>query len=133
MQKEIWKPVRGYEISHEVSNLGRIRTVDRVQTIDRMGKTIFRKKSGQLITPRERHNGYFNVNLTVKYPNGPQNELSVHRMVAMAFIPNPKNKPEVNHKNGKKADNKRVNLEWVTKKENMDHARKNGFIKSKKK
>jgi hypothetical protein len=53
----------------------------------------------------------------------------VHRLVAKTFIPNPQNKPEVNHKNGNTKDNRLQNLEWVTQQENIDHARRNGFLK----
>jgi hypothetical protein len=53
----------------------------------------------------------------------------VHRIVASAFIPNPSNKPCINHKDGNKKNNNISNLEWVTYKENFDHALKNGFIK----
>lgn len=62
------------------------------------------------------------------YANGARSDFQVHRLVATAFIPNPENKPEVNHKNGKKNQNDVVNLEWVTTLENMQHAHSMGFI-----
>lgn len=61
------------------------------------------------------------------YLNGKRYDRKVHRLVAEAYIPNPKNKPEVNHKNGKKNDNRRVNLEWATTAENVAHAFKTGL------
>ncbi len=64
--------------------------------------------------------GYLKVNL------GVGNSISVHRVVALAFIPNPENKPQVNHRNGDKGDNRVENLEWVTGKENTHHARRAG-------
>lgn len=63
--------------------------------------------------------GYASVAL---YNNGFVKRLSIHRLVAEAFIPNPQNKPEVNHKDGNKINNKKQNLEWVTKSENAQHS-----------
>lgn len=63
--------------------------------------------------------------------NGKQCHMSVHRLLAECFIPNPENKPQINHKNGDKTDNRLSNLEWTTGDENIVHAIKNGIIKSK--
>lgn len=63
--------------------------------------------------------GYLNVDL---YQNGKRSKRRVHRLVAEAFIPNPDNKPEINHIDGNKLNNRADNLEWVTKKENCRHA-----------
>ena len=70
--------------------------------------------------------GYLKVNL---YNDGVGSSKRVHRLVAEAFIPNPDNKPDVNHKNGNKHDNCVDNLEWVTKSENMKHAYQTGLAK----
>lgn len=67
-------------------------------------------------------NGYYAVNTMVK---GKQKHFYVHRLIAKAFIPNPENKPQVNHKDGNKLNNEIDNLEWVTSKENVRHAYKN--------
>ena len=77
---------------------------------------------------KDKKTGYYLIHLSVK--NKSYTKL-VHRLVAEAFIRNPKNKPEVNHKNGKKYDNDVTNLEWVTEKENMRHAYKIGLNKPK--
>lgn len=70
--------------------------------------------------------GYPAVDL---YERGKRNTERVHRLVAKAFIPNPDNKPEVNHKDGDKHNNRVSNLEWVTCKENCEHAWENGLVK----
>lgn len=65
----------------------------------------------------------------VLYKNGKQKNISVHRLVGIMFIPNPENKPEINHKDTNKLNNHISNLEWNTKKENIEHAWDNGLCK----
>jgi len=79
------------------------------------------------LKPRTNNFGYDRVLLTLG--TNIQKEFSVHRLVAQCFCDNPEGKPQVNHKNGKKQDNRATNLEWVTQKENTDHAWSTGLAK----
>jgi len=108
MGKEIWKDVTDYEGYYQVSNFGRIKSLPRKY---RKGKIIYQNPLP--------HTKYFVVRLA---KDGVNHTHSVHRIVAKSFIPNPENKPEVNHKNGNRQDNRPENLEWVTKSENNLHA-----------
>lgn len=102
-EKELWMPVPGYEGLYEVSNLGNVRSLFR-----------FKKQLKWNIT----RNGYATVQL---FKQKQSKRVLVHRLVAMAFIQNPENHPQVNHINENKLDNSARNLEWVTAKENMNH------------
>lgn len=92
MKKEIWRMIPGYEGLYEVSNFGRVRSFLR-------GK--IRKLSNE--------NGYMRI---ILYKNGSIKKFNVHRLVAMAFIPNPDNLPCINHKDENKSNNHVDNLEW---------------------
>lgn len=85
-----------------------------------------RLKSGKIASPTD-HAGY--KRLSTRDVTGNRVSIAVHRLVAMNFIPNPENKPEVNHIDGDKANNDVNNLEWCTHKENMQHAEGLGLIK----
>ena len=107
---EIWKPVVGYEKYYEVSNLGRVRSLDRVMT-STTGKQ-FVKKGRVLRQTKNKSNGYFMLSFRVE---GNTKTFTVHRLVATAFVENPNGLGVVNHKNEVKSDNRPENLEWCTK------------------
>jgi DNA-binding XRE family transcriptional regulator len=102
---ENWKPIEGYEGIYEVSDQGRVRNI----------------KLGRLMTAQKVTHGYLAYNLSKQ---GRTRSLLAHRLVAIAFIPNPENKEQVNHKDLNKSRNSVDNLEWVTRQENLDHAEK---------
>lgn len=112
--KEIWKPLKDYEGRYEVSNLGNIRSLNYHLT----GKM-------QLLKQQKNKDGYLYVSVPKEYNK--RRQILIHRAVAMAFIENPLNKPEVNHKDGNKQNNNSDNLEWVTMQENQRHAWTNGL------
>ena len=115
--KEIWKPIIGYENLYEVSNLGNIRSIDRmVSRVDRWGNKGSVLIKGILLVPVKMKSGYLQVSLC---KNGTSKRFLIHRIVASAFIENPYNKETVNHKNEIKADNRVENLEWMTLVENL--------------
>lgn len=116
MQEEIWKntEVDGYM----VSNLGRVKSLDRFLPPDNVHPRGQFKK-GRIMKTYRKHHNYDSVILSKR----PDKRYYVHRLVATAFIPNPENKRDVNHKNGNTKDNRVENLEWTTHKENAQHAR----------
>ena len=114
---EYWLPVKGYEGLYEVSNWGRVKSVDRYI---RSRWNCERKINGQIIEPRKRGD-YYAVTLWTKQT---QKTFSVHRLVAEAFIPNPQNLPCVNHKSEGKTENQVWNLEWCTAKYNCNYGTK---------
>lgn len=115
MIKEEWRPVTGYEGKYEVSNMGRVRGLDRVSC--RKTSPIFVK--GVVLSQLAMPNGYTSVQLR---SDGKQTRFYVHRLVADAFIPNPTNLPEVNHKDECKCNNIVSNLEWCSRSYNLKYA-----------
>lgn len=119
--EEIWKDVVGYEGLYQVSNLGRVKSCKKLIIRKNKGNFILKEK---IMKNSVTGYGYYMVNL---YKNGKYTHFLVHRLVALAFIPNPLNKPCINHIDAVKTNNKTNNLEWVTYGENNLHALKNNL------
>lgn len=103
--KEIWKDVLGYETKYQVSSYGRIKSIGHGYP--------------KTLSLLENSAGY---NAIQFYQKTGSKRFLIHRLVALAFLPNPENKPAVNHINGKKKDNRLENLEWVTLSDNILHS-----------
>lgn len=124
MTEEIWKDIPGYEDKYQVSNLGRVLSCDRHLTGKKGKKYIIPKK----ILKPALCDGYWTVAIC---KDDKLKTWRIHRLVAMTFIPNPENKPWINHISGVKTDNRIENLEWCTASENQKHAYKLGLSNSK--
>ena len=115
---EIWKDIEGYKGMYQVSDMGRIRSFKKI------GSKSGIQKKFRVLNPYTADNGRKTV---VLCKNKDKNYIRVHRLVAGAFIPNPENKPEVNHLDGNQSNNCVENLEWSTRSENMEHAYRTGL------
>lgn len=113
---ELWKDIEGFEGYYQISNKGNVRSVNRFDGVH--------DRQGSQIRQNLKHNGYLQVGLR---KHGKRKWFGVHRLVAIHFIENPDNKPQVNHIDGNKLNNTVENLEWVTGRENQRHAIKMGL------
>ena len=114
MTEEIWCPIKGFENIYEVSDQGRVRSL-------KFGKE-------RILKPALTTQGYLIVGLC---KNGEIKQCLVHRLVALAFIPNPDNLPEVNHKDENKENNSVQNLEWCDQKYNINYGTRNQMVSMK--
>ena len=108
--KEKWKDIESFE-SYKISNLGKVKN----------------KNTNNILKPIQNPRGYLSAFL---YKGGKVHNLKIHRLVAKAFLPNPNNLPQVNHKDGNKSNNSITNLEWCSASDNIKHAFKNGLMSS---
>ena len=102
MNKEVWKDIVGYEGIYQVSNFGRVKNTE----------------TGRIMKTYKDKYGYITTSISYK---GKTKHFLIHRLIAKAFIPNPENKPHINHINTIRDDNRIENLEWVTRKENSNN------------
>lgn len=116
---EVWKKIPGLE-DYEASNLGNIRAVKTYYFRKDLNKNVKKSKTGNLSGLKLSKKGYKRVNLNNKV-------YFVHRLIAITFLNNVEELPQVNHKNGIKTDNRLENLEWCSNQQNRDHAVKNGL------
>lgn len=106
--KEVWKPIPNFEGLYDVSNFGRVKSLPRNGTISK----------SRILKPLKKKSGYLDI---VLQKNGKRTYKHIHQIVALTFIPNPLDKPQVNHKDGNKYNNHVNNLEWNTASENLNH------------
>lgn len=116
MSNEVWKDVVGWEGFYQVSDRGRVRSLDRYIETSRTKPYLVK---GRVMKQKTSKQGYKVISF--KNKDVTANPV-VHRLVAIAFIPNPDNLPQVNHIDGNKSNNDFTNLEWCTAKENINHA-----------
>lgn len=124
---EIWKDIKGYEGLYQISTQGRVKSLKRTRHCKNQFGEYTVEDPEKILNPGKNNHGYMSV---VLYESQKRKTISVHRLVALSFIPNPSRKAQVNHKNGVKHDNRIKNLEWVSNGENQIHSYKNGLARA---
>lgn len=122
---EIWKDIQGYEGFYQISNLGNVKSLERV--VDK-GNGILQHRKERIMNKRESVDGYYIAKLNV---NKKSTSIAVHILVARHFIDNPNNYPEVNHKDCNRKNNQVDNLDWCTHQQNVEHSKQLGHYKTK--
>lgn len=116
MNKEIWKDVKGFNGKYQVSSYGRVKSIGHTDSLGRYWKSV-------VLRPAKYRGEYLHVHLTSSHSK--QVSISVHQLVARAFIPNPNNYPQVNHKDEDPTNNHVDNLEWCTAQYNVNYGHHN--------
>jgi|SRR5208337_2841915 len=118
---ETWAAIRGFEGLYEISTLGQVRTVEKLQRYLLRNKLPAQRRiQAHLLSSQLNNRGYRIVHL---YKNNRRYMKTVHRLVALTFLPNPQRKPEVHHMDRDRANPALSNLEWLTRSENLKRIR----------
>jgi len=126
LEGEYWVEINGWEGLHRISSFGRISSL--CNSVRKIARPM---KVEKILKPHlNSYTGYYAYVFSDWGRGGKDKRMNIHRVVALHFIPNPNNFPEVNHKDGNKINNKVDNLEWVTREQNIQHGFKNNLIKT---
>ena len=123
----MWKMIPNTDCLYYASEDGQIKSGSRIRKYNVHGKQSEYLRKGRILKQTLNNHGYPCV--TIKYLDGHQKVVATHRLVALAFLPNPDNKPQINHIDGNKQNNNISNLEWCTASENLKHAFRTGLNK----